>query len=297
MAQNNETLPFATLIHMITIKLSSKNYLLWRSQITPILACQNLLGFVDGSKSAPSITNTNTTGQSVPNPAYETWRIQDQRLLSLILSSLTEESMAEVIGCSTSRAVWLSLEAAFSHSSKSRELRLKDDLQLMKKGSRSVAEYGRLFKSLCDQLAAIGRPVDDTDKAHWFLRGLGSSFSSFSAAQMALTPLPTFCDLLSKAESFSLFQESLEHAGTSPVAFYGHRDTRGTQRSGALPSNRGRGNQTTSSRGRGRGNTRRIPRCQICRQEGHYANTCDQRYAHNPSANLVEAFSAVCSVS
>ncbi|KZV40149.1 hypothetical protein F511_38574 [Dorcoceras hygrometricum] len=49
--------------------------------------------------------------------------------------------MAEVIGCTTSRAVWLALEAAFSHCSKSGELSLKDDLKLMKKGNRTVFEY------------------------------------------------------------------------------------------------------------------------------------------------------------
>ncbi|KAH6799229.1 hypothetical protein C2S51_035713 [Perilla frutescens var. frutescens] len=139
-----------------------------------------------------------TLGMAVPNSAYDAWRIQDQRLLSLLLSSLTEESMAKVIRCSTSHAVWLALKATFSHSSKSCELRLKDELQFMKKEYRTVSEYGRQFKSLCDQLAAIGHPVDDTDKTHWFFRGLGSSFSSFSAAQMALALLPSFCDLLSK---------------------------------------------------------------------------------------------------
>ncbi|KAH6817574.1 hypothetical protein C2S51_001177 [Perilla frutescens var. frutescens] len=132
--------------------------------------------------------------------------------------------MAEVLGCSTAHEVWIALESAFSHSSKSRELMLKYDLQLMKKGSRSVAEYGRQFKALCDQLAAIGHPVDDTDKAHWFLRGLGPSFSSFSVANMALTPLPSFRDLLSKAESFSIFQESLDTSSTPPAAFTAHQD-------------------------------------------------------------------------
>ncbi|KZV45703.1 hypothetical protein F511_26729 [Dorcoceras hygrometricum] len=282
---------------MITIKLTSSNYLLRKNHITPILDCQNLLGYIDGSKPAPSPTTQNTAGVSVLNRAYDAWHTQDQRLLSLLLSSLTEESMAEVIGCITSRAVWVALEAAFSHRSKSRELRLKDYLQLMKKGNRTVSGYGRQFKSLCDQLAAIGRPVDETDKAHWFLHGLGSSFSSFSAAQMALTPLPIFQDLLSKVESFSLFQDSLDTSRASSVAFYGQR-----RRSGPAPhqsalssSSRGRGNGggncSLNTRGRGRGNNRHPPECQICHSE---------RYAQRPpqnTAHLAEAFSAGYSIS
>ncbi|WKA07188.1 hypothetical protein VitviT2T_025044 [Vitis vinifera] len=74
--------------------------------------------------------------------------------------------MAEVVGLTTARDVWLALENSFSHISKTRELRIKYDLQLIKHGPRSVTEYSRSFKALCDQLTAMGRSVDDTDKVH-----------------------------------------------------------------------------------------------------------------------------------
>jgi len=62
--------------------------------------------------------------------------------------------------------IWLMLETTFSHHSKARELRLKDDLQLMKCDTKLVAEYARTFKTICDQLHAIDRPVKDIDKVH-----------------------------------------------------------------------------------------------------------------------------------
>ena len=93
--------------------------------------------------------------------------------------------MAEVVGLSTSDEVWTALENTFSHRSKANEIRLKDDLQLMKHDTCPVTAYARAFKALCDQLHAISRPVDETDKVHWFLRGLGPDFSSFSTTQMA----------------------------------------------------------------------------------------------------------------
>ncbi|RVW73154.1 hypothetical protein CK203_057785 [Vitis vinifera] len=74
--------------------------------------------------------------------------------------------MAEVVGLTTARDVWLALENSFSHISKTRELRIKYDLQLIKHGPRSVTEYSRSFKALCDQLTTMGRSVDDTDKVH-----------------------------------------------------------------------------------------------------------------------------------
>ncbi|KAF5447453.1 hypothetical protein F2P56_033007 [Juglans regia] len=74
--------------------------------------------------------------------------------------------MVEAVGLTTSQDVWVALERPFSHPSKTREIRLKDRLHLMKKGTISVADYSWAFKPLCDQLMAIGRPVDDVDKSH-----------------------------------------------------------------------------------------------------------------------------------
>jgi hypothetical protein len=176
-------LPFNTMIHMVTVKLSSSNYLLWKSQLLPLLKSQSLLGHVDGTLVPPPPFDPPTS--QTPNPKHLAWKATDQRLLSLLLSSLTKEAMAEAIGLSTSREVWTALENTFSHCFKAREIRLKDDLQLMKHGTHPVTAYARAFKALCDQLHAIGRPVDGTDKVHWFLRGLGPDFSSFSTAQMA----------------------------------------------------------------------------------------------------------------
>ena len=92
--------------------------------------------------------------------------------------------MVEVVGLSTFHEVWTTLKNTFSYRSKAHEICLKDDRQLMKCGTLPVTAYARVFKALCHQLHAIGRPVDGTDKVHWFLHGLGPDFSCFSIAQM-----------------------------------------------------------------------------------------------------------------
>jgi hypothetical protein len=46
-------LPSNTMIHMVTIKLSSSNYFLWKSQLLPFLDSQGLLGYVDGTLVPP----------------------------------------------------------------------------------------------------------------------------------------------------------------------------------------------------------------------------------------------------
>lgn len=171
-------LPFNTMIHMVTIKLSFSNYLLWKSQLLPLLERQGLLGHVDGTIVPPPLFDPPTT--ETPSNKHLVWKATNHRHLSLLLSSLTEEAIAEAVGLSTSREVWTALENTSSHRSKAREIRFKDDLQLMKHGTRPVTAFAHAFKALCDQLHAIGRPVDGTDIVHWFLRGLGPDFSSFS---------------------------------------------------------------------------------------------------------------------
>lgn len=61
-------LPMKTILHLITIKLSSINYLLWTNQVTPILTYQGLLGHIDGSPSL--LAEFSDAEKSTPDPAY-----------------------------------------------------------------------------------------------------------------------------------------------------------------------------------------------------------------------------------
>ncbi|KAG6751187.1 hypothetical protein POTOM_045706 [Populus tomentosa] len=290
MASENSSsnLSFNTMVHMVTIKLSSTNFLLWRSQVIPLLQCQNLYGYVDGSTPMPSAA-TDLAGHNM-------WKQLDQLVMSLLLSSLTEEALSITIGFTTSRDVWNSLETTFSQKSKARELQIKDELHLMKRGSRSISEYSRIFKAHCDQLSAMGRPVEDTDKVHWYLRGLGHEFSTFSITQLSLTPIPSFKDIVPKAESFDLFSKSIDQ-NTGVPAYIANFSPASSHRSGNtnIYQHKYKGGPSRGGH-RSKQNYRRPPRCQICREEGHYATDCNRRYIKpeatryiKPDANLVEA--------
>jgi hypothetical protein len=129
---SSSTLSFNTVAHMVTIKLSSTNFLLWRSQVVPLLQCQKLYGYVDGSTPMPSA--------ATDLAAYNIWKQFDQLVMSLLLFSLTEEALSITIDFTTSRDVWNSLETTFSQKSKVRELQIKDELHLIKRGSYSISE-------------------------------------------------------------------------------------------------------------------------------------------------------------
>lgn len=296
------TFSMNTLLHMMTIKLSSTNYLLWRNNIVSIFTYQKLFGHLDGSSTIPAATIT-TDGKTTPNPAALVWAEADQRAIILLQSSLTEEAAAEVLGLQTAQQIWQTLESAYSNSSVERIHSLRDSLRQLSKGTTSVIEFSRRFKALCDQLSAIGHPVLEIDKLHWFLCGLGPSYETFSTAIRATKPAPLFRDLVSQAESHEMFLQSLHGTpitASSPVAF---------QAQSSAPSGRGNNNHHNSmsnyrgnnTRGRGRGQNRRPPHCQLCRTNGHYASACPNlaTYASQASssdASLAHAFHAQCHV-
>ncbi|GKA31556.1 retrovirus-related pol polyprotein from transposon TNT 1-94 [Tanacetum coccineum] len=267
----------------------------------PLLSYQKLTNHIDGT-TAPSATIT-SGDQSIPNPAFTTWNDFDQRAVILLNSSLTEEAAAEVLGLTTAHAIWTALETAYSNSSVERIHSLRDSLRNLSKGTSTVSDYGRQFKGICDKLAAIGQPVDEMDKLHWFVCGLGASFETFSTAIRTTKPFTTFRDLLSQAESHEMFLKSLHGSATPPAAFFsqqsGSRSSQGRQQRQQNYS-RGGGRASNSNGGRGRGG-RRPPHCQLCRTNGHYASSCPSlhTYASNAAtsdANLAQAFTSQCHV-
>lgn len=163
-----------------------------------MLTSFELLGFVDGKSVVSSPTTISATGEISPHLSYTKWLSIDQHLLAILFSTLSKEAMAEVVECTISRDAWVALEAAFSHSTASRINQLREELLSLHRGSLSVKDYDSRFKGLCDQLSAVGKPVDETDKSHWFLRGLGAAFANFANAHMWMQLIPSFSALLQK---------------------------------------------------------------------------------------------------
>lgn len=174
-SSSDSPLSLATILHMITVKLSPTNYLLWRNQIQNLLAYQKLSGHIDGSLSAPPPTKApDAAGVSAPNPDYVAWLEADQKSFLIIQASLAEVAMAETLGLTTAHDVWNSLQRAYRQDSQEMMQTLKDTLRQLQKGSSTVSEFGAKFKGLCDELSAISHPVNELDKCYWFLCGLGA---------------------------------------------------------------------------------------------------------------------------
>lgn len=113
---------------LVSVRLDSSNYVLWRFQITPILKAHSLFGFIDGSFPCPE-RSLKEDDKIVPNPKFILWNAQDHALMTLINATLSQKALSLVVGCTTSQQVWKSLERRYSSSTRACIIDLKSDLR------------------------------------------------------------------------------------------------------------------------------------------------------------------------
>jgi len=101
--------------------------MLWQYLLASYLEGQNLFRYIDNSIPCPpkfissttttSSTSSTTTTDSptlVPNPNYEVLVRQDKLILSVIISTISEDILVHIVGLHTSRDVWITLEKMFA---------------------------------------------------------------------------------------------------------------------------------------------------------------------------------------
>ncbi|XP_019167818.1 PREDICTED: uncharacterized protein LOC109163524 [Ipomoea nil] len=199
--------------HFVSLKLTSHNYLFSRTQMLPFLEGQGLLGFIDGSLQYPvtapasAIDAAASTADSLKAASelvarQVAWRRQDKAILSLLIPSLSEETMRFAVGRSTSRQLWLTIEQSLASSSRSRALRLFGELQALRQGDSSIAYYIGRAQLLVDDLALAGRDVTLDDQNLYVFHGLRSEFRPLVAtlARGAAVPLAEVADFLVSQE-------------------------------------------------------------------------------------------------
>lgn len=73
---------------------------MWRAQVLPALRGARLVGLLDGSSVPPAPTiqvqKADKSAEAVDNPEYDKWLVQDQQVLSYLLSSMTKEILVQV---------------------------------------------------------------------------------------------------------------------------------------------------------------------------------------------------------
>ncbi|GAV69096.1 UBN2_3 domain-containing protein [Cephalotus follicularis] len=89
-------LVISNITNLIPIKLTSHNYLLWRSLFEPILHAHNLMNHLDVSFEPPLHAH----------PTYQSCFEKDQMLLAWINATLSKSTLLYVVRVQTAREAW-----------------------------------------------------------------------------------------------------------------------------------------------------------------------------------------------
>ncbi|KAK1683231.1 hypothetical protein QYE76_044079 [Lolium multiflorum] len=292
-----------SLANQITVKLTSENYIYWRTQVVPILRSNLLFGFVDGSLVCPPATLPNPAAKqdgdpaTIPNPLFSAWHQQDQAILSAIVCSLHESVLGTMTMVTTSHEAWETLACSFASQSTARAMAIRAELHKAKKLNKTASVFFNEIQSKADMLASIGQPLRPDEFTGYLCAGLDEQYDALVqlVSSRALTdPMPirdVYAQLLNTEQRMEARRADL---GTD--VHMAHLNYRG--RGGPPPSaptsppyskqpppsfNQQRG-QESMSRGTGGGGSSGgggRPICQICTKTGHVASCCFKRYNPN----------------
>jgi hypothetical protein len=87
-------------------KLTQTNFLVWHHQIETYLHGHDLYGFVDGTKTPPHPYSSTSADGSLTistDPSTLQWFRQDQLILSMLVSIISDELLPQKLGCRTAQ--------------------------------------------------------------------------------------------------------------------------------------------------------------------------------------------------
>lgn len=262
----------------IPLKLTQNNFLLWQTQLLPILNSCGLENILEDDP--PTITTVDNIGTVIYNLAYQAWRQCNQSILALIVSSLSESVLAFVISKQTSKEAWEVIRRNYSSHSKSRIMELHNYLHNIQKGSMAMDEYVKEIRTIYEELNIVGQVIDESVIVFAFLRGLPPEYTPFIVGLNARPENPNLEDTIAQIRSHEVMLAFKQQKTQTDPSFSPEANL--AQQEATTSSARNREQQNgRSGRARGRKRGRYTPRCQLCGQIGHRAHDCRERFNRN----------------
>ncbi|KAK9049688.1 hypothetical protein SSX86_031342 [Deinandra increscens subsp. villosa] len=286
-----------------TLKLTSSNYLAWKTQIEALLYGLDLYKFIDGSHPAPQPIKA-TDGSSTPDPNYATWFCQDRLLFGALVGSLSPSIVPLITGASSSRDAWQILAQTYASPTRGHIKQLKHRLkQSTKTPTQSITDYMQTIKSTVDELAILGKKMDDEDVIDIILHGLDQTHYKpiIDAIHARDTPI-AFNELHEKLinHELTLTQLSGNQALHQPASVFYTQSRPGNKSSS--PRNTHANHRPTSHVSSSRPNANAsgllatptsstgtkpyLGKCQWCQQLGHSIHTCTIFKQQHPNISV-----------
>lgn len=251
----------SNICNLVPVRFDSSNYLFWRFQVESMLEAHSLFRIIDESTPCPSEYLVGEDGSKTSNPTFSKWIAQDHVLITLINVTMSKTAFSFVIGCKTTREVWLTLEKRFSSLNRSHIHELKFALYTIAKSSTELIEdYLLRIKEILDKLANVVVVIDDEDVPLYTLIGLPSEYNAFRTSIWTCSETVTLEELHALLKSKVKFLDQ-QHKTSSPfnpiiiVSTLGRGGSNSLRGCEQFPNNsRGRSNSSPFGRTRGNNN-------------------------------------------
>nr|DAD26773.1 TPA_asm: hypothetical protein HUJ06_028241 [Nelumbo nucifera] len=166
-------------------------------QIQSLLQGYDLHHFIDGSQPTPPPTIT-VNDVSTPNPAHTTWKRRDRLIFSALLGAISVPLQPLIARTTSSREAWTTSATTYATPSRGHIKQLKEQLKRCTKDSKSINEYMQAIKTRPDELALLGKPLDDEDLVDRVLDELGDEYKSIADVVNARETPISFAELHEK---------------------------------------------------------------------------------------------------
>ncbi|KAE8735065.1 hypothetical protein F3Y22_tig00000477pilonHSYRG00260 [Hibiscus syriacus] len=156
----------------------------------------------------------------------------DRLLLNALLDTIFISLQPLIARTTTSLDAWKTLANTYTKPSRGHIKQLNEQLKRCNKGSKSISEYIQAIKNRVDELALLGKPIDDKDLIDRVLEGLSDEYKSVIDSINARDTSISFAELheklLNKEASLQIAQPpSLSLPATkNPTAFENHPNWR-----------------------------------------------------------------------
>jgi hypothetical protein len=118
-----------------------------------------------------------------------------------------------VVGATTARHAWSTLERMYALGSRARIMQIRMQLTTLQKGDLTAAEYFRKMKRFIDTLAAIGKRLEDEEFISYLLHGLPSDYNSLVTSITTRPDVYTISDVHAHLLSYEARQDQYNSLG------------------------------------------------------------------------------------
>lgn len=223
--------------HIKTMTLDKSNYYGWRARFAAILRGNRLMHFMEGNVNLDNAINEQ----------------KDQLILGWLLSSISPAILTSVTIYQSSSDVCDALWRIYASDSKSRVLSLRQKLQQLHKGNKSIAEYISEITGIINFLSIAGDQTSENDIVLYTLAGLGGDFEALAQNITTRDSDVNFIQLQSMLTHIEICQQRNASTQIKPVVMTVN---------------------VVSTEAKSDKKDLKVIPCQICNRKGHGALNC-----------------------